>query len=138
MDAGEAHETTKAALAEGYRHIDTVQAYESEAEMHPVIDQTRLRSFMQDAGIPLTAYAPLAQGRVMQGDTMAGIAEAHGTSAVAWLRSRPGMIALRKTAKASRRADNLRAADEIARIDAPAGPDGRIVAPETLAPDRDD
>ncbi|WP_282602571.1 aldo/keto reductase [Paracoccus sp. PARArs4] len=255
MDAGEAREITKAALAEGYRHIDTAQAYENEAEvgegiraadtprdrifvttkilprdfaaadfrkateaslralgtdhidllllhwpsrdiplsetlpvldalidegkvrfggvsnfttamlaeaqgimrapiatnqveMHPFIDQTRLRSFMQDAGIPLTAYAPLAQGRVMQDDTMAAIAEAHGTSAaaiaVAWLLSKPGMIALPKTAQASRLAGNLRAAeivltaDEIARIDALAGPDGRIVAPETLAPDWDD
>ena len=33
MNPGEAREMTLAALAEGYRHIDTAQAYENEAEV---------------------------------------------------------------------------------------------------------
>ncbi|SET33214.1 aldo/keto reductase [Paracoccus homiensis] len=120
----------------------------NQVEMHPFIDQTRLRAFMQQADIPLQAYAPLAQGRVMENAVMAEIAETHQTSAaaiaVAWLLHKPGVIALPKTAKPSRLAGNLAAAeialspDQIARIDALVRPDGRIVAPEGLAPDWDD
>ena len=254
MNAGEAREITKAALAEGYRHIDTAQAYENETEvgegiraadtprdriflttkilprdfaaadfrkaaeaslralgtdyvdmlllhwpskevplsetlpvldrlieegkvrfggvsnftipmlketqeilqaplatnqveLHPFIDQTALRGYMAGKGIPLEAYAPLAQGKVMQDPVMIEIAEAHGTSpaaiAVAWLLHKPGVIALPKTAKASRLAGNLAAAEirlsneEIARIGGLAGPDGRLVSPESLAPQWD-
>ncbi|MBR9891993.1 aldo/keto reductase [bacterium] len=254
MNAGEAREITKAALAEGYRHIDTAQAYENETEvgegiraadtprdriflttkilprdfaaedfrkaaeaslralgtdyvdmlllhwpsqevplsetlpvldrlieegkvrfggvsnftipmlketqeilqaplatnqveLHPFIDQTALRGYMAGKGIPLEAYAPLAQGKVMQDPVMIEIAEAHGTSpaaiAVAWLLHKPGVIALPKTAKASRLKGNLAAAqirlsnEEIARIGGLAGPDGRLVSPESLAPQWD-
>lgn len=120
----------------------------NQVEMHPFIDQRRLRAHMTATELPLTAYAPLAQGRVMQDATLHEIAEAHGTSAaaiaVAWLLAKPGMIALPKTANPARLAGNLAAAeitlteDEIARIDALSGPDGRIVAPEGLAPVWDD
>lgn len=120
----------------------------NQVELHPFIDQSKLRAYMDEVGLPLEAYAPLAQGQVMQDATIREIAETHGTSAaaiaVAWLLSKPGVIALPKTAKAERLAGNLAAAEinlsaaEIARIDALARPDGRIVSPDTLAPAWDD
>ena len=98
-------------------------------------------------GIPFEAYAPLAQGAVMEDDTLTEIANVHGTTAaaisVAWLLAKPLGIAIPKTAKASRLAGNLAAAEitlsaeEIARIDTLARQDGRIVSPDGLAPDWD-
>lgn len=105
-------------------------------------------TFTQKADIPLQDYAPLAQGRVMKNAVLAEIAETHQTSAaaiaVAWLLHKPGVIALPKTAKPSRLAGNLAAAeiapspDQIVRIDAPGLTDRGIVAPEDLAPNWDD
>ncbi|WP_138464501.1 aldo/keto reductase [Poseidonocella sp. HB161398] len=116
----------------------------NQVEMHPFIDQAKLRDFMAGAGLPLEAYAPLAQGKVMDEPVLAQIAEAHGTSAaaiaVAWLLHKPETVALPKTAKASRLSGNLAAAEiilsdeEVSRIDALARPDGRIVSPDGLAP----
>ncbi len=119
----------------------------NQVELHPFIEQTKLESFMQGAGIPLEAYAPLAQGKVMDAPVLTEIADTHGTSAaavaVAWLLHKPRTVALPKTAKVSRLADNLAASalsltvEEIARIDALAIADGRIVSPEGLAPEWD-
>ncbi|WP_118135261.1 aldo/keto reductase [Oceanicella sp. SM1341] len=119
----------------------------NQVEMHPFIDQTRLRAFQSARGIPLEAYAPLAQGRVTEAPELAEIAEVHDTSAaaiaLAWLLHKPGTVALPKTAKTARLAGNLAASgitlsgEEIARIDALARPDGRIVSPPGLAPDWD-
>jgi diketogulonate reductase-like aldo/keto reductase len=119
----------------------------NQVELHPFIEQAKLQDFMRTEGIPLEAYAPLAQGKVMGDPVLAEIAETHGSSAaaiaVAWLLHKPGTVALPKTAKASRLAGNLAAAEitlsteEIARIDALAHPGGRIVSPDGLAPDWD-
>ncbi|WP_428926626.1 aldo/keto reductase [Marinibacterium sp. SX1] len=119
----------------------------NQVEMHPFIDQSRLRAFQLERDIPLEAYAPLAQGKVMEAPELAAIAEAHGTNvaaiALAWLLHKPDTVALPKTAKTARLAGNLAASEitlseeEIARIDALAGPDGRIVSPDGLAPDWD-
>jgi len=119
----------------------------NQVELHPFIEQAKLQDFMRTEGIPLEAYAPLAQGKVMGDPVLAEIAETHGSSAaaiaVAWLLHKPGTVALPKTAKASRLAGNLAAAEitlsteEIARIDALAHSGGRIVSPDGLAPDWD-
>ncbi|MCT4371298.1 aldo/keto reductase [Yangia mangrovi] len=119
----------------------------NQVEMHPFIDQARLQAFLKGRGVPLEAYAPLAQGKVMDEPELAEIAEAHGASAaaiaLAWLLHKPGTVALPKTAKVARLSGNLAASEitlsdeEVARIDALAGPNGRIVSPEGLAPDWD-
>nr|WP_304951601.1 aldo/keto reductase [Sulfitobacter sp.] len=102
---------------------------------------------MQARDIPVEAYAPLAVGEVMQDPTLKDIAAAHGTSAaavsVAWILSKPLGVAIPKTAKKERLAQNLGfanltlTAEDIARIDALSRPDGRMVAPDGLAPDWD-
>lgn len=120
----------------------------NQVEMHPYFNQSKMRSYLQSQDIPLEAYCPLAQGRVMQDEVMQDIASAHNTSAaaisVAWLLHKPGVVAIPKTATAARLAGNLAAADitlsdeEIARIDALARADGRMVSPDSLAPVWDD
>lgn len=119
----------------------------SQIELHPFLDQSRLLAHMGTRKIPFEAYSPLAQGAVMEDKTLKEIATAHGTTpaaiSVAWLLAKPLGVAVPKTAKTSRLAGNLAAAEinltaeEIARIDALTRPDGRIVSPDALAPDWD-
>lgn len=78
---------------------------------------------------------------------LAEIGAAHGKSAaqvaLRWLVQQPGVIALTKTAKVARLAENAALFDfaltgaEMAAIHALARPDGRIVSPEGLAPQWD-
>ncbi|MCO6384850.1 aldo/keto reductase [Oceanicola sp. 502str15] len=119
----------------------------NQVELHPFIDQSKLLPYLEAQGIPVEAYAPLAQGGVMTEPVLQQIAEAHGTTpaaiAVAWVLHKPNGIAIPKTAKAERLAGNLAAAEvtltaeEIDRIDGLSRRDGRIVSPDGLAPEWD-
>ena len=83
----------------------------------------------------------------MDNATLRDIAAAHDASpaqiALAWILTRSMSIALPRTGNTNRLASNLRAAEimlsaeEIARIDALGTTEGRLVSPETLAPDWD-
>ncbi|WP_245847496.1 aldo/keto reductase [Paracoccus seriniphilus] len=116
----------------------------NQIELHPLIDQTRMIAHLASKGIPVEAYSPLAQGKVMENSTLREIAAAHDASpaqiALAWILTRPMSIALPRTSNKNRLAGNLRAAEivlsagEVSRIDALGAPDGRMVNPETLAP----
>lgn len=119
----------------------------NQIELHPLIDQTRMIAHLASKGIPVEAYSPLAQGKVMEDATLREIAAAHDASpaqvALAWILTRPMSIALPRTGNKNRLAGNLHAAeivlsaDEIARIDALGTAEGRLVSPETLAPEWD-
>ncbi|THH34835.1 aldo/keto reductase [Aliishimia ponticola] len=119
----------------------------NQVELHPYIDQSKLLTYLASRNIPVEAYCPLAQGNVMDDPVLHEIAEAHGTNAaaisVAWLLQIPNGIAIPKTATKNRLAGNLAAAEialtpeEVARIDALVRPDGRMVSPDSLAPDWD-
>ena len=116
----------------------------NQVELHPFLDQSKLLAYLEGHGIPVEAYSPLAQGAVMDDPVLREVAEAHGTSpaaiSLAWILHNPLGIAIPKTAKRKRLAENLAATDitltedEIARIDAVARKDGRIVSPDSLAP----
>ena len=116
----------------------------NQIELHPLIDQTRTIAHLASKGIPVEAYSPLAQGKVMENATLREIAAVHNASpaqiALAWVLTRPMSIALPRTGNKNRLADNLGAADimlsaeEIASIDALGSAEGRLVSPETLAP----
>ncbi|MDO6732832.1 aldo/keto reductase [Marinovum sp. 2_MG-2023] len=116
----------------------------NQIELHPLIDQTGMVDFLANKGIPVEAYSPLAQGKVMEDATLRDIAAAHHVSpaqiALAWVLTRPMSIALPRTGNKNRLADNLLAAEivlsaeEVARIDALGTAEGRLVSPETLAP----
>lgn len=116
----------------------------NQIELHPLIDQTRMIAHLASKGIPVEAYSPLAQGKVMENAMLREIAAVHNASpaqiALAWVLTRPMSIALPRTGNKNRLADNLGAADimlsaeEIASIDALGSAEGRLVSPETLAP----
>ncbi len=61
----------------------------NQVELHPFLQNRKLAAFMKAQGIHLTAYMPLAYGKVMQDAVLKRIAAAHGATpaqvALAWL-----------------------------------------------------
>jgi hypothetical protein len=58
-------------------------------KINPFMSQARMLYYVRGKGIPLTAYAPLAQGRAAHDETLQKIGDEHGVSAaqiaIAWL-----------------------------------------------------
>jgi 2,5-diketo-D-gluconate reductase B len=90
--------------------IATVQV-----EYHPFLDQSKILTFLSAKKIPLTAYAPLAQGRAASDSTLASIGEKHGVSgaqvALAWLLDQRQVIAIPKAQRRESQLANFRAQD---------------------------
>ena len=61
----------------------------NQVEIHPFLQNRKLAAFVKSKGIALTAYMPLAYGKVMHDPVMQRIAAKHGASpaqaALAWL-----------------------------------------------------
>lgn len=93
--------------------IDTIGAPLAcvQVEYHPFLDQSALLGYLGGKGIPLTAYAPLAQGRAAQDATLQAIGDKHGASAsqvaIAWLLDQPNVIALPKAQRRESQQANL-------------------------------
>lgn len=106
-------------------------------EFHPFLDQTRMRSALKRRGMATVAYCPIALGRVVGDPVIESIAKAHGKSAaqvtLRWLVQQPDVVAIPKTAKPERLAENLAVFDfaltdaEMARMSALTRPDSRLV-----------
>ena len=71
-----------------------------QVEYHPFLSQAPMLIFLRSKAIPLTAYAPLAQGRAASDATLATIGRKHGATAaqaaIAWLLDQDGVIAISK------------------------------------------
>lgn len=82
-----------------------------QVEYHPFLDQSALLAYLRERGIPLTAYAPLAQGRAAKDETLGRIAAKHDASAaqvaIAWLLSQDGVIAIPKAQRPESQQLNL-------------------------------
>ncbi len=82
-----------------------------QVEYHPFLSQTPLLAYLRSKNIPLTAYAPLAQGRAANDPTLAAIGAKHGASAaqvaIAWLMDQDGVIAIPKAGRAESQQANL-------------------------------
>jgi 2,5-diketo-D-gluconate reductase B len=80
-------------------------------EYHPFLDQSKMLDYVRSKDIPLTAYAPLAQGRAAHDETLKKVGEKHGVTAaqiaIAWLLGQPGVIAIPKAQKESSQRSNL-------------------------------
>ena len=107
----------------------------NQVEYHPYLSQKTLIDTAKALGSSITAWSPLAQGKIVEDATIRAIAEAHGKSpgqvTLRWI-VQQGVIAIPKTAKESRAAENLDIFDfaltdeEMARIHALAHPGGRL------------
>lgn len=116
----------------------------NQVELHPYLDQSALAAAAREAGVAITAYYGMADGKVPSDATLGEIGAHYGKSAaqvaLRWI-IQQGFIALSKTARPERVAENIDifdftlTPDEMARISALARPDGRLVNPAGLAPD---
>ena len=82
-------------------------------EYHPFLDQSKMLEYLRGRNIPLTAYAPLAQGRAAHEETLQAIGRKHAASAaqiaIAWLLDQQSVIAIPKAQKKSSQRSNLEA-----------------------------
>jgi 2,5-diketo-D-gluconate reductase B len=111
----------------------------NQVEYHPFLSQKRVLEAAQRHGSSVTAYSPLARGKVAGDPVLEDIARAHGVDVgqvvLRWLIQQPDVIAIPKTATPARARSNLDifsfelSAEEMARIFALARPDGRLIAP---------
>ena len=119
--------------AVGARNIATNQV-----ELHPYLQNRQVAAFAREIGIHVTAYMPLAYGKVMDDAVIAGIAARHGATAaqvtLAWLLAK-GYAVIPSSTKRANLESNLQAsrlllnADDIAALDA-LDRGERLVSPE--------
>ncbi len=99
-------------------------------------------------GMALTAYSPLAQGRVFRDSKLRSIGERYGKTAgqvaLRWLVQQDGVLAIPRSSREANARSNLEVFDfeltgaDMNEISALARPGGRLVDPLRLAPAWDD
>lgn len=107
----------------------------NQVEYHPYLKLTSLLATARELGSSITAWSPLAQGKVADDVTLTDIGRAHGKTAaqvtLRWL-IQQGVIAIPRTTKEGRAAESFDIFDfalsgeEMDRIHALARPDGRL------------
>jgi 2,5-diketo-D-gluconate reductase B len=115
-----------------------------QAECHPYLDQTKVIAACRERGLVLTAYCPLARGRLQGDSVLTEIAQRTGKTfaqvALRWLVQQGIIAAIPRSANAARIAQNIDvfdfqlSEDDMQRIAALARPDGRIANPVGRAP----
>jgi 2,5-diketo-D-gluconate reductase B len=82
-----------------------------QVEYHPFLGQDRLLGLARERDVLVTAYSPLAHGRVLEDPTLRRIGEAHGKSAgqvaLRWLLDQPLVSPIPKASSHERRAENF-------------------------------
>ncbi|CAN5429569.1 aldo/keto reductase [soil metagenome] len=107
----------------------------NQVEYHPYLANPALLAAAKDLGSSITAWSPLAQGKIADDPVINAIGKAHGKSAgqvtLRWV-IQQGVIAIPRTTKVSRAEESFDifdfalSDDEMARIHALARPDGRL------------
>ena len=136
---------TTAMIEEAVR-LSAAPLVTNQVEYHPFLSQTKVMATLEKHGMALTAYCPLARGKVVGDPTLAAIGKAHMKSesqvALRWLVQQKGVIAIPRSSSEKRIAENLAVFDftlsdaEMARISAMGTPQGRVVA-VAIAPEWD-
>lgn len=80
---------TRRHLKEAWQAVGKERIATNQVELHPFLQNKKLVEFAREHGLHLTAYMPLAYGRVLKDPTLQQIAHKHGVSAaqvtLAWL-----------------------------------------------------
>jgi 2,5-diketo-D-gluconate reductase B len=115
-----------------------------QAECHPYLDQSKVIAACRARGLVLTAYCPLARGRLHGDAVLTEIGRRYGKScaqvALRWLMQQTVIAAIPRSSNAGRIAENINVfdfeldADDMRRIKALARPDGRTANPAGRAP----
>jgi 2,5-diketo-D-gluconate reductase B len=83
----------------------------NQIEYHAMLDQTKVKTYMDAKSIPLVAYCPLAQGRFASDETLAKIGKKHNATAaqvaLKWLIDQNGVIAIPKASRTESQQANL-------------------------------
>jgi diketogulonate reductase-like aldo/keto reductase len=83
----------------------------NQVEYHPYLAQTELRDHCRSEGVVLSAYCPLARGRVLRDPVIRSIARRVGRSpaqvTLRWLVQQQGVVAVPKSATPERIVENL-------------------------------
>jgi diketogulonate reductase-like aldo/keto reductase len=107
-----------------------------QVELHPFIDQSKVRAACAAHGMAVVAYCPIARGNAKNSEVLARIGEKHGKSAAqVSLRFlvQQQIVVIPRTSKLERLSENAAifdfelTADEMSEIDALSHGDGRIV-----------
>ncbi len=116
----------------------------NQVEYHPYLSQKPLLDYIRAHGMFLTAYCPLAQGKIAGDPVLGKIAKAHGKTtgqvALRWLIQQERVAAIPKAGSEKHIRENFDIFDfalsdgEMNEIFALARPDGRIVNPAGIAP----
>ncbi|HLZ04907.1 MAG TPA: aldo/keto reductase [Bradyrhizobium sp.] len=75
----------------------------NQIEYHVMLNQSKVKQYMDAKSIPLVAYCPLAQGRAASNETLVAIGKKYGTSAaqvaLKWLLDQGGVAAIPKASR---------------------------------------
>ncbi|MFN3354166.1 MAG: aldo/keto reductase [Brevundimonas sp.] len=118
--------------AQGYSDAPLIT---NQVEHHPYLSNQPLIAAAKELGSTLTAWSPLAQGKIADDATLIEIGRVHGKTpgqvTLRWL-VQQGIIAIPRTQKESRARENFDiwdfqlSGEEVQRISALARPDGRL------------
>jgi 2,5-diketo-D-gluconate reductase B len=110
------------------RALEHAPVFCDQVEYHPFLGQDRLLELARERDVLVTAYSPLAHGRVPDDATLAEIGSSHGKTAgqvaLRWLLDQPAVSPIPKASSHERRVENFEVFDfaltdeERARIDA--------------------
>jgi diketogulonate reductase-like aldo/keto reductase len=110
----------------------------NQVEFHPYLDQSRMLAACRRHGMSLTAYSPLAQGKVVRDPAVAEIAAKHGKTAgqaaLRWLVQHDGVTVIPRSSKRERLIENASIFDfsltdaEMRRVSALANNAGRMTS----------
>ncbi|MFM0169900.1 aldo/keto reductase [Paraburkholderia sediminicola] len=133
----------RALMAEAIR-LSAAPLVTNQFEYHPYLNQSLLIESTRQAGLAVTGYCGMAIGRVFPDPTLKEIAARHDKTiaqiVLRWLVQQPGVVALSRTTRIDRLAQNLAVFDfeldgaDMAAIRALAAANSRIVDPTGLAP----
>ncbi len=126
-----------AAMVEEAAKLSAAPLVTDQVEYHPFLSQDRVMAALRRHGMALTAYCPIARGKVLGDPVIGEVAEAHGRTAtqvtLRWLVQQKNVIAIPRSSNEARIAENLAAFDfaltdeEMRRISALGSPEGRLV-----------
>jgi 2,5-diketo-D-gluconate reductase B len=93
------------------RAIQVVPIFCNQVEYHPFLDQSRLLDVARQHDVLITAYSPLAHGRVPGDPTLTRIGDNDGKTAgqvaLRWLLDQPGVSPIPKASSHARRVENF-------------------------------
>lgn len=124
--------------------LSTAPLATDQVEYHPMLSQRAVLRGCRRHGMALTAYCPLARGRVFGDPILKRIAEAHGRGAgqvaLRWLVQQEGVVAIPRSSSEEHARSNFAIFDfalsdtEMAEITALGAPAGRVVNVAGVAP----